>query len=259
MELQRRSLLTGLAVAAMCPICLGRGAVANEVHAKHWTYEGPEGPEHWGELKPEFKSCTIGTQQSPINLAKQIPAKIANLIHDWQVMPLDVVNNGHTIQVNTAPGSTLSEAGGPKYGMVNFHFHDPSEHTLDGKSFPMEVHFVHLNETKTEAMVIGVFIQAGEENAVMKTIWTHMPKEAKGTAKPAGVTVDPKGLLPGSLDRYRYEGSLTTPPCTEFVHWNVLRGTITASEGQIKDFTKLFPNNARPVQPHNRRFLLDSF
>ncbi len=259
MQLQRRSLLTGLAVTMMCPICLSRGVAAEDGHAKHWTYEGEEtGPEHWGDLKPEFQSCSVGTQQSPINLAEAIPSKVAKLNIAWKEMPLHLVNNGHTIQINTAPGSFAWEEGGEKFQMVNFHFHHPSEHAIDGKRHEMEVHFVHLNESKTAATVAGVFIVSGPENESLKTIWAHLPRETNATAKPENVTINPGKLLPSSLDRYRYEGSLTTPPCTEFVHWNIFRETISASDEQIQTFATLFPNNARPLVPANRRFLLDS-
>ena len=260
MQLQRRSVLTGLAAASLCPICLASGASAEEghAHAPHWSYEGEGGPEHWGDLQPDFKSCKIGLQQSPIDLAKPISAKLSALNIQWKGFPLVIKNNGHTIQINVPPGCTVSDGDGETYTMVNFHFHHPSEHTVDGKSYQMEAHFVHLNEKKDAAIAVGVFIVPGAENAVLSTIWPHMPKtEAEKTID--GVTVDPRGLLPAKLDRYRYEGSLTTPACGEFVHWNVFRESVTASEAQIKAFADLFPNNARPIMPRNRRFLLESF
>ena len=256
MQLQRRSVLSGLAAAAVCPICLSRGASAEEAHGheKHWTYEGEEGPEHWGEIKPEFKSCAIGIQQSPINLAKPVHAELSKLTVDWKPFPLTVTNNGHTIQVNTPAGSSIAD-GGEKYNLAQFHFHHPSEHLLDGKGLPMEVHFVHFNEKKDAALVLGIFIVEGAANDTLGQIFANMPKEKGET--PTTLTLDPAKLLPAKLDRYRYEGSLTTPPCTEIIHWNVLRASITASAAQIKTFAALFTNNARPALPLNRRFLLE--
>ncbi|MEI6559928.1 MAG: carbonic anhydrase family protein [Rhodospirillaceae bacterium] len=257
MQLQRRSVLSGLAAAAVCPICLSRGASADEPHGheKHWTYEGEEGPEHWGELKPEFKTCSIGIQQSPVNLAKPVHASLSKLVIDWKPYPVTVTNNGHTIQVNSPPGSTISEEGGEKFNFLQFHFHHPSEHLLDGKQMEMEVHFVHLNEKKDQAIALGIFIVAGAKNEVLEPVFANMPK-AKGEIK-TSFTIDPNKILPAKLDRFRYEGSLTTPACQEFVHWNVLRQTITASPEQIKAFAALFSNNARPPLPLNRRFLLE--
>ncbi len=256
MQLQRRSVLSGLAAAAACPICLSRGASAEEAHGheKHWTYEGEEGPEHWGEIKPEFKSCSIGTQQSPINLAKPVHSELSKLKVDWKPFPLTVTNNGHTIQVNAPAGGSISE-GDAKYNLAQFHFHHPSEHLLDGKNLPMEVHFVHFNEKKDAALVLGIFIVEGAANEALAQIFANLPKTAGETK--TTLTVDPTKLLPAKLDRYRYEGSLTTPPCSEIIHWNVLRASITASAEQIKTFAALFTNNARPALPLNRRFLLE--
>ena len=257
MQLQRRSVLTGLAVASMCPICLGRGASAEEGHGPHWTYEGEGGPAQWGDLKPEFKSCSIGTQQSPIDLAKPVKSKLSPLAVSWKKFPLTVLNNGHTIQVNAPAGSTISEDKGEVFNLKQFHFHHPSEHLVDGKSFTMEVHFVHMNEAGNAALVLGVFIVEGAENKELGKILANMPKTAGETK--TDLTINPSAFLPEEMDRYRYEGSLTTPPCSEIIHWNVLRAKVTASAAQIKAFADLFPNNARPVNPLNRRFLLGTF
>ena len=254
MQLQRRSVLSGLA-AAVCPICMSHGASAEEAHEKHWTYEGEEGPEHWGELKPDYKTCTIGTQQSPINLAKPVHAELSKLVLDWKPFPLTVTHNGHTIVVNIPPGNTTSEGDGEKFNLIQFHLHHPSEHLLDGKPLPMEAHFVHFNEKKDQALVIGVFLLEGAANPAWTSVFSNLPKE-KGEIK-TSLTLDPNELLPAKHDRYRYEGSLTTPACGEFVHWNVLKASMTASAEQIKALGGLFSNNARPVLPLNRRFLLD--
>ena len=258
MLLQRRSVLSGLAAASVCPICLARGAAAEPAPAapgeKSWDYEGEGGPSDWGQLKPEFKSCTIGTQQSPINLAKPVHADIAKLKVDWQSFSMTVVNLGHTAQVVVPAGSSITE-GDAKYNLAQFHFHHPSEHLVDGSAMAMEVHFVHLNEKKDAALVVGIFIVEGAANTILGQIFSSIPKE-KGENKTT-LTVDPSKLLPAKLDRYRYEGSLTTPPCSEIVHWNVLRAPITASADQLKIFAALFSNNARPILPLNRRFLLE--
>ena len=253
MQLQRRSVLSALAATAVCPICLARGASAEEGHSHEWTYEGEHGPNQWGQLSPSFQSCSIGTQQSPINLAKPVHADVAKLKVDWKPFPLTVSNNGHTIQVSVPPGSSISE-GDETYSLAQFHFHHPSEHLLDGAALPMEVHFVHFNAGKSAALVLGIFIVEGAANPALGQIFSNLPKE-KGEVKTT-LTFDPHKLLPAKHERYRYEGSLTTPPCSEIIHWNVLRTSITASAEQIKTFAALFSNNARPILPLNRRFLL---
>ncbi len=278
MELQRRSILTGLVAAAVCPICLARSASAAGPGA-HWTYEGPEGAEHWGDLSPDFKACSLGTQQSPIDLPRPVHAGLPPLTLRWRSFPLNVVNNGHTIEVPIPDASVNAEAqtddyedvspdagsapssgygtateGGEVFMLKQFHFHHPSEHRVAGKGLPLEAHFVHLNQAHTAALVVGVFIVAGDENPALKKIWDNMPKTPGETR--TALSINPAQLLPEQRDRYRYEGSLTTPPCSEIIHWNVFRHPITASAAQIKTFAGLFPNNARPLMPLNRRFVL---
>ncbi len=258
MQLKRRSVLSGMAAAAACPICLASGVSAEEAHGgheKHWTYEGDTGPEHWGELKPDYKSCSIGTQQSPINLAKPVHASLSQLVLNWKPFPLTVSHNGHTIVVNIPPGNTTTEGDGEVFNLIQFHIHHPSEHLVDGKTFALEAHFVHFNEKKDAALVIGVFMSEGASNESWASVFANMPKE-KGDTKTT-LTLDATKLLPTNHDRYRYEGSLTTPACGEIVHWNVLKVPMTATADQIKAVGALFSNNARPVLPLNRRFLLD--
>lgn len=236
MELQRRSVLTGLVAASVCPICLARGALAAG-SGPHWSYDGADGPEHWGELSPDFKACALGTQQSPINLARPVPAGLTPLTLHWRRFPLTVVNNGHTIEVPIPDGAPTAEAeaeaedfediaqaiaptpgygtateGGEVFLLKQFHFHHPSEHRLNGKDLAMEAHFVHMNQARTAALVVGVFIVAGDENPALKVIWDNMPKTA-GVSE-TKLSINPTRLLPENRDRFRYEGSLTTPPCS---------------------------------------------
>ncbi len=278
MDLHRRSILTGLVAAAACPICLARSAEASSAGA-HWTYDGAEGPEHWGDLAPDFKACSLGTQQSPITLPRPVHAHLSPLSLRWHPLPLTVVNNGHTIEVPVPGDASAAEAqaedfedvtqeagsaasfrygtaseGGELFTLKQFHFHHPSEHRIDGQGLAMEIHFVHVNQTSTAALVVGVFVVAGDENPTLKTIWQAMPK-AVGETKTTQ-HIHPGRLLPEQRDRFRYEGSLTTPPCSEIIQWNIFRRPITASKTQIETFAALFPNNARPVLPLNRRFVL---
>lgn len=261
--MNRRSLLKGLAVASLCSVCLSV-ANAETGHAKHWTYEGAEGPEFWGSLESNFKACSQGVQQSPVDLPKPIASKVDQLKVEWDEIhldirnnghiPLDVSNNGHTIQVNIPAGNWV-EYGGQKYTLKQFHFHHPSEHKVEGKSAEMEIHFVHLSEKGDAAVVLGVMVVPGAANPALEAIWESMPK-ASGAKAVSDEKVDIEELLPKARGRFVYEGSLTTPPCSEIIHWQVFREAITASPEQIKAFSSLFPNNARPVQPLNRRFVL---
>ena len=256
--MDRRTLLRNFVATAACacPICstLVPRLAAAEEHgaAPHWAYEGHGGAAEWSSLAPEYGACGAGREQSPIDLAKSIPAMTGLPAPSWLPVPLEVVNNGHTIQVNCGDGGTLM-LDGISYDLLQFHFHHPSEHTVDGLTFDMECHFVHRSAAGGLA-VLGVMIAKGEANPTLETIWRAMPAQPE-TVKSATL-LQPTALLPKDSVTYRYAGSLTTPPCSEVVSWVVYRQPITASAEQIAQFAKLFPMNARPVQPINRRKLL---
>ncbi|GAB6039732.1 carbonic anhydrase family protein [Endothiovibrio diazotrophicus] len=219
-----------------------------------WGYSGEEGPEHWGQLSPDYHLCGTGRNQSPVDLGGFIQAELPPLALHYQAGGTRVVNNGHTIKVDYAPGSTLQVNGRP-YELKQFHFHSPSENLIAGDSFPMEMHLVHADADGNLA-VIGVMFEEGEANAELAKAWAAMP-DHRGSAAPAS-TIDVNGLLPADRDYFRYNGSLTTPPCSEGVTWLVMKHTATASKAQIEAFQHVMhhPNN-RPVQPINARTILD--
>ena len=140
------------------------------------------------------------------------------------------------------------------YKLLQFHFHTPSEEKIDGKSFPMVAHLVHKNEAGNLA-VIGVLFKAGKENAALKEIFAKLPA-AEGK-EPLADKFDATALLPSSLAYFSFNGSLTTPPCSEGVSWHVLKTPVEMSPKQISAFKKIFKMNARPVQPLNDRKVIE--
>lgn len=247
MTFSRRRLLAGL---ALCPLCAG---VARADAAAHWSYEGPGGPQDWGTLSGDFKACAVGAQQSPVDLSAPVDATRSPLKFSWPKQAFSVVNNGHTIQANVSEkGGSLTLDGRP-FELKQFHFHAPSEHALNGDRTAMEAHFVHAHPDGGLA-VVGVFLKAGRRNADFAALMAAAPK-AQGAAN-APVTLTLAGLLPRDRARYRYEGSLTTPPCSEVVDWNVFVAPVEVAQADIDAFRALFPMNARPLQAVNRRFLL---
>ncbi|PDT49631.1 carbonate dehydratase [Sinorhizobium fredii] len=248
--MERRDFLRGLALLAACPLCVKTAYAAEGVH---WSYEGEEGPEHWGSLSKENGACSAGSQQSPIDITGAIKADIPDLATDWKSGGT-ILNNGHTIQVKAA-GGTLKR-GDKTYELVQYHFHAPSEHLVDGKNFPMEVHFVHKHAETGALGVLGVFIVPGKTNATFASLAEKFPR--KGGQEVALDAVDPKGLLPSSLKYWAYEGSLTTPPCSEIVDWMVAMEPIEVDPADIKKFTALYSINARPAVAGNRRYVLSS-
>lgn len=243
MSLDRRSFLAGLLA---CPTC---AAGTGSAFAAHWSYEEPD---HWG-ADEAAKTCAVGSQQSPINLEKAIRANVDTVKVDWKPQAFRVVNNGHTFQADAKTGAGGVTIGGERYDLLQFHFHTPSEHALDGKRTAMEVHFVHKHASGRLA-VLGVFMVAGKPNATFSEIVKVAPREEGGAD--LAKAIDPKTLLPAKHGFFRYEGSLTTPPCSEVVDWNVFDTPITVAEADIAAFKAAFPMNARPLQPVNRRFLL---
>jgi len=220
----------------------------------HWGYTGHTSPEQWGELSPEYQLCASGKNQAPIDLHALIEADLKPLGITYRPGGEEVVNNGHSIQVNYQPGSTL-DVDGHVFELKQFHFHTPSENTIEGESYPMEMHLVHLDESGNIA-VIGVMFEEGAENAELAKAWSVMPKQADQKAAPEE-TLNAAALLPESRDYYRFNGSLTTPPCTEGVTWIVMKEPLTVSPEQVDAFAHVMhhPNN-RPVQPVNARPVL---
>ena len=219
----------------------------------HWSYEGETGPQAWGKLKPDFNVCAIGKRQSPINIEDgatlQGPAE--PLQFRYQASGASVVNNGHTIQVDML-GENHITVRGTNYKLVQMHFHHPSEERVNFKSFAMVAHLVHKNP-EGQLAVVAVLLEPGAVNAVINTVWTYMPLDAGDRVRMPADALDLSALLPTDQRYYQFLGSLTTPPCTEGVLWMVLKTPTTISREQIKLFSQLFPNNARPVQPLNSR------
>ncbi len=222
----------------------------------HWSYSGEHGPAHWGDLKPEYAPCKDGKSQSPIDIEKTYATKLGSLDINYRPSPLNLVNNGHTIQQNYESGSYVT-INGMKYNLIQFHFHTPSEHTVNGKHYAMELHLVHKNKNGRLA-VIGVFFKEGKFNKELQTLIDNFPSGINHPNLNKAILINAALLLPKDRSFYRYYGSLTTPACTEGVLWNVIESPLEASKEQIGKFKSLMGNNARPVQPLNDRFVLKS-
>jgi carbonic anhydrase len=215
-------------------------------HAVHWGYEGAMGPDRWGD---EFPTCAKGKAQAPLNIKGPFEKALFNVAPDYKPGQLKIVNNGHTIQVNVPPGSKLRIDSKP-FELLQFHFHRPSEEHIDGKPSSMVIHFVHKNDAGRLA-VLGVLLKEGNENPGIKALWAHAPAKEGPEIAPEGVMFNPANLLPREYEFYSYEGSLTTPPCTEGVRFFILKSHVNVSREQVDAFP--FKKNARPIQPQNGR------
>ncbi|NEX63231.1 carbonic anhydrase [Noviherbaspirillum galbum] len=244
--------LKHLIAAAIIPFACNAFASGD---APHWEYEGKTGPKAWGDLDHGFAECKLGKEQSPIDIRSAKKAGLAPLSLTYKASGAEVVNNGHTIQVNLADAGDLTLDGSP-YKLVQFHFHTPSEERIGGKAFPLVAHLVHKN-AEGKLAVVGVMIKQGKANAALNGVFGHLPAHAgEKQALDAGFNV--ADMLPVDKGYYKYMGSLTTPPCSEGVRWQVLKTPIEASKAQIEAFQKLYKMNARPLQPLNGRALEQS-
>ena len=248
-----------LALSALLFLSGGACAAADQVHGNstaaghgtHWTYDGKDGPGAWGRLSADYATCDSGSNQSPVDIRDAKMADLPLIGTDYPKTGLHILNNGHTIQVNYGGGAML---GGKRHELVQFHFHTPSEHQINGKTYSMEVHLVHKDE-HGQLSVIGIMLKKGRANTFLSRFWERLPTSA-GLEKVADdVTLNLGDLLPKDKSYYHYKGSLTTPPCSEGVNWYVLKTAVEVSPEQIRQFASLFRHNERPVQPLNGRQL----
>ena len=221
-------------------------------HVAAWSYAGKNGPEHWGTLAPSYRMASRGRQQSPIDIRSAAPAKLPELNFRYKPSTLHLVYNGHTVQENEDAGSVLR---GPQrdFRLKQFHFHSPSEHTLNGHQFPMEMHLVHKADDGTVG-VVAVLFRTGRHNKALDRMWQNLPT-ADNPKRESTITINAMDLLPDSHRYYHYQGSFTTPPCTEHVEWMVLTEPVELSDEQITRFRAIIDGNNRPVQPLNGRLI----
>ncbi len=228
-----------------------RGASGNG----HWAYEGADGPAHWAALSPDAAACAGGARQSPIDIRDGVKVDLDPVQFDYKPSSFSVVDTGHTVQVNVAPGNSI-DVMGRHFELVQFHFHRPSEERIDGKPFDMVVHLVHKDATGRLA-VVAVLLERGSAQPIVQSVWNNLPLE-KGDELHARGTLDLSALLPADRRYYTYMGSLTTPPCSEDVLWMVMKTPVPVSDQQIGIFARLYPMNARPIQPASGRLIKES-
>jgi carbonic anhydrase len=224
-------------------------AIADQADKTHWSYEGHGSPSHWGDLKIDYATCGTGMEQSPIDISNVDTRGADAIAFHYQPSKLNIVNNGHTIQANYDAGSYIERAG-KRFDLLQLHFHAPSEHTIDGEPADMVAHLVHKAEDGQLA-VVGVLFAEDAANEFITPIWDNMPTHKGKVA--TDITIDANSLLPVERSYYHYAGSLTTPPCSEGVSWNVLENTVTVSADQVAAFKAIFPLSVRPTQAINGR------
>lgn len=226
------------------------GAISPELV---WNYQNID---HWGELSRDYRLCSAGRQQTPIDLRFVTAKEPYQPTFDYRPVPLKIRHNGRTILVQTEKGGTMSFHG-ENWDLLQFHFHHPGEHQIEGQSFPLEIHLVHRN-ARGNLAVVGIFARSGAFNPYLQTIWDYLPQEPCPETIIPDTWVNVGLLLPQNSDFYEYLGSLSTPPCSENVLWLVWQNAIEISSQQLQQFAEIFPHNARNIQPLNGRSILHS-
>jgi carbonic anhydrase len=223
-----------------------------------WSYRGERGSEHWAELDPQYLACR-GDAQSPIDIRETQKSALPPLRFEYRAAPIDyVVNNGHTIRVDYAPGSSADYliVGTQRFELTQFHFHHPSEEAVHGRRSAMVVHLMH-RASDGEVAGVAILVRPGAPNDTVAQLWKHMPA-TEGRQPVSGLEIDPAQLLPHDLGYFSYTGSQTAPPCTEGVRWFVIKQPISLSRRQIAAFAALYPDDTRPLQPLNGRRVQES-
>ena len=254
----RRALLFSALAASAASADEGRSVAVQFPAASetelHWGYADTVGPSHWGEI-PGAAACAIGVSETPVALetARSVPDSHAAPDFNYRPTRVHMLNNGHTVEFTYDAGSSL-RVDGREYTLAQFHFHTPSEHIEDGKRFPLELHMVH-KDAQGRIVVVGIFIKQGEHNRALEKAFSHLPwSEGEHSDLPDAV-INASALLPRNKTYFHYQGSLTTPPCTEGVEWYVMKNSIELSDAQIAAFQRLphMNPNSRPLQPLNGR------
>jgi carbonic anhydrase len=231
------------------------GEKAADSHGAHWDYKGAAGPAAWGGLKPEFATCATGQRQSPIDIRGGLAVDLEPVRFEYQASRFAVVDNGHTVQVNLAPGNMI-DVGGKRFELLQFHFHRPSEERIDGRQFEMSLHLVHKDE-QGKLAVVALLFEKGPVHPVLQKVWNNLPLERNEEAQ-ARTPLELNDLLPADRRYFTYMGSLTTPPCSEGVQWIVMRQPVTLTPEQIDIFARIYPMNARPIQQIAGRRIIQS-
>lgn len=222
----------------------------------HWGYKGEMGPNNWGSLNEDFKLCTTGSMQTPINIVATKDIELEALRFNYEVDSTNLTNTGHSIQVSSSNGNTVL-IDDKEYSLKQFHFHTPSENSINNRSYPLEAHFVHQAQDNSLA-VVTVMYEEGEKNNVLEKISANLPLKEDIIVDLKLSSEDIKGIIPPNKDYYKFMGSLTTPPCSENVKWIVFKNHVNVSKGQIQKFFDSFGHeNNRPIQKSNGRAIFE--
>lgn len=245
------------AAVAIATTAATAGAVGAPVFANSttWSYDGDTGPANWGKINSNWAKCGTGSRQSPIDLRDGMKVDLEHIAFDYRSSGFNVIDNGHTIQVGVGLGNYITVQN-RTYELQQFHFHRPSEEKINGRGTEMVVHLVH-KDGEGNVAIIAVLLERGAANSMIQTVWNNLPLEKNQTVTPV-VALDVNDILPKKREYFTFMGSMNEPPCTEGVLWLVMKQPMPASPAQMALFSRLYPLNARPIQPGGGRVIKES-
>ncbi len=253
---------------AFTPVTLGGGKSEAKPAAKstslpkptapvEWAYDGDRGPLMWGKLHPSYAACEKGRFQSPIDLRDGVGVDLPAIHFDFKPSKIKLVDTGKTIEVHYLEGGSISVMGN-YHRLTHIEFRHPAEERINGKAFGMSMQ-MHFRDMQGRLAAVSVLlVPSGQENEFIQQLWNHIPLVRLEPVSPPDVTLDLNEVLPADRAYYTYMGSLTTPPCTEGVTWYVLKSPVGVSAEQIAIFSRLYPNNTRPIQASSSRLIKES-
>ncbi len=242
--------------AAIKRLCCLPIVATNGSNPPHWSYEDKTGPTYWDCLSEEYALCGSGKQQAPIDITESTKADLPPLEFNYSPIPLIIENNGLSVQITAEKAGSL-KIGDNAYQILQFHSHTPSEEAINGKRTDMVIHLVHQN-IQGQLAVVALLLNVGDTpNPLIETLVQAMPK-TPGEPQQHDIQIDINQLLPKDKNYYSFEGSLTTPPCSEGVKWVVLKQPISISAAQLAQYQAVHPENIRPLQPLNNRQIFSS-
>ncbi len=222
------------------------------VVSANWSYRGETGPEVWADLAPEWFLAREGKRQSPIDIEQaRLTGALFPILPEYEPSGINLRNTGQTIRQVYFPGSKLS-VGNQQFELKSFDFHSPSEHTLQGQQFPLEMQLLHQGPVG-QLLSVSLLFEEGQTNAFLDELWKVLPSQVGGKAEYPDMLINVADVLPSDKAYYFYEGSLTEPPCTEGVQWYVLRQAGQISAAQLRYFHRFYNGNFRPTQALNER------
>lgn len=256
-EAAQRQREQAAAMAMVAATASHSDAAPAPVHANgnHWSYDGDTGPANWSKINSSWAKCGSGSRQSPIDLRDGMKVDLEQIAFDYRASGFNVIDNGHTIQVNVGLGNYITVQN-RTYELQQFHFHRPSEEKINGRGTEMVVHLVH-KDGEGNLAVVAVLLERGAASSMIQTVWNNLPLEKNMVVNPV-VALDVNDILPKKREYFTFMGSLTAPPCSEGVLWLVMKQAMPASPAQMALFSRLYPLNARPIQPGSGRVVKES-